>query len=139
MSAHWGPNWGYTPQGAHIPFGRRLIESGADIVFGHSCHVFQGIEFYRGGAIIYGAGNFIDDYAVDESERNDESFIFVADVNKKVRSIRLYPTIIEKFSARLPGSPRTELIAAKMKNLSADLGGRGEWDDKKGLLTIFPR
>lgn len=44
VSVHWGPNWGYRPAPQHIPFAHSLIEAGADIVFGHSAHVFQGIE-----------------------------------------------------------------------------------------------
>ncbi len=136
VSAHWGPNWGYSPQASHIPFARRLIESGAQIVFGHSCHVFQGIEFYLGGAIIYGAGDFIDDYAVDEEERNDESFIFVAEADRKLRSLRLYPTVIEAFSARMAESPRAELIAAKMKNLCPEFGTMAKWDENEGCLIV---
>lgn len=138
ISAHWGPNRGYAPRASHIPFGRRLIESGADIVFGHSCHVFQGIEFYRGGAIIYGAGDFVDDYAVDEIERNDESFIFMADIERKVRSMRLFPTVIEDFSANLAPYPRAELIAAKMKSLCADFGSVAKWEESEGYLRVLP-
>lgn len=41
VAAHWGLNWGYAPQPAHIPFAHRMIERGADIIFGHSGHVFQ--------------------------------------------------------------------------------------------------
>jgi poly-gamma-glutamate capsule biosynthesis protein CapA/YwtB (metallophosphatase superfamily) len=70
VSAHWGPNWGYRPRSNHIPFGHRLIDEGADIVFGHSCHVFQGIEIYKDRPILHSTGDFIDDYSVDEIERN---------------------------------------------------------------------
>ena len=48
VSAHWGPNWGYEPLAAHVRFGRALVEAGADIIFGHSGHVFRGVELYRG-------------------------------------------------------------------------------------------
>lgn len=139
VSAHWGPNWGYRPRQNHRPFGRKLIESGAHVVFGHSCHVFQGIEFQNGGALIYSSGNFIDDYAIDETERNDESFIFTADFDERVRSIHLRPTIIDEFSAHLAGYPRAELIAAKMKNLCNEMGSRAEWDEETESLTAYPR
>ncbi len=139
VSAHWGPNWGYRPRPGHRAFGIRLIESGADVVFGHSCHVFQGVEFYGGGALIYSAGNFIDDYAVDEVERNDESFIFTADFEERVRSIGLRPTVIDEFSAHVAGSPRAELIAAKMRNLSEEMGSRAEWDEESRVLRVSPR
>ena len=48
------------------------------------------IEFYRGRPIIYCAGNFIDDYAVDEIERNDQSFIFVLEIqNGLIEGLKL--------------------------------------------------
>jgi poly-gamma-glutamate synthesis protein (capsule biosynthesis protein) len=138
VSAHWGPNWGYEPVQGHVPFAHRLINSGAHIVFGHSCHVFQGVEFYRGGVIIYSAGDFIDDYAVDEVEKNDESFLFLASVNKGVRSLTLCPTVIEGFHADMAEMPRAGLIAAKMKSLSAGFGTRSEWDSEKRRLKLYP-
>src|SRR5205807_8814217 len=77
VSAHWGPNWGYTPPAEHIPFAHALIDEGTDVIFGHSGHVIRGIEIYKDKPIMYCTGDFIDDYAVDESERNDRSFIFI--------------------------------------------------------------
>ncbi|MBW7956496.1 MAG: CapA family protein [Deltaproteobacteria bacterium] len=139
VSAHWGPNWGYRPRPNHRPFGRKLLEIGAHLVFGHSCHVFQGIEFHHGGALIYSSGNFIDDYAVDEAERNDESFIFTTDFDGRVRSIELRPTVIDEFSAHMAASPRAELIAAKMKNLCGEMGSVAEWDEEMGALKVVPR
>lgn len=138
VSAHWGPNWGYEPQPEHIPFGRRLVERGANIVFGHSCHVFHGVEFYKGGAIIYSAGDFIDDYAVDEAEPNDESFLFMASMDGAARSFTLYPTVIRHYQVGRAVFPRAGLIAAKMKSLSAAFGTRSAWDDEKEVLKLFP-
>lgn len=138
VSAHWGPNWGYRPEARHIPFGRRLIESGARIVFGHSCHVFQGIEFHGGGVIIYSAGDFVDDYAIGEEERNDESFVFELDATGAGVSARLYPTVIDGFQARRAPFPRAELIAARMRALSGEFGTIASWDEGEGCLYLRP-
>ncbi|MDN3511600.1 MAG: CapA family protein [Candidatus Jettenia sp.] len=120
ISAHWGPNWGNRPQPHHISFGHTLIDAGADIVFGHSCHVFQGIEIYLGKPIIYSAGDFIDDYAVDEIERNDESFIFTVEVrDSQIYMLRLYPTIIYDFQATLAKQIDAKRILLKMQRLCA--------------------
>src|SRR5262245_9874323 len=43
VSAHWGGNWGRLPEPRHLPLARALVESGADVVFGHSAHVLRGI------------------------------------------------------------------------------------------------
>ncbi len=81
VSAHWGPNWGYEPLKEHIFYAHKFIDAGADLIFGHSPHIFRGIEIYKKKFILYSTGDFIDDYAVDEIERNDESFIFVWNLN----------------------------------------------------------
>jgi poly-gamma-glutamate capsule biosynthesis protein CapA/YwtB (metallophosphatase superfamily) len=63
VSVHWGPNWAWRPAPAIRALGRALVELGADVVFGHSSHHIQDIEVYHGKPIIYGAGDFVDDYA----------------------------------------------------------------------------
>lgn len=137
VSAHWGPNWGYRPQPPHIPFAHALIEAGADIIFGHSCHVFQGIEIYQGKPILYSCGDFIDDYAVDPVERNDQSFIFSVEIdNNKVQSLKLYPTVIRDFQARLADQQETAAIVAKMQKLCGEMGTESFWDKDYGCLRL---
>jgi poly-gamma-glutamate capsule biosynthesis protein CapA/YwtB (metallophosphatase superfamily) len=122
ISAHWGPNWGYKPPREHISFAHALIDAGADLIFGHSGHVFRGIEIYKKHPIIYCAGDFIDDYAVDEVERNDESFIFLLEKTQHNLRLYLYPTLIDRFQATLAVSPQKEAILNKMQKLCHDLG-----------------
>lgn len=137
VSLHWGSNWGYVPESEHQEFAHALIDSGADIVFGHSAHVFRGIEIYKQKCIIYSAGDFVDDYAVDEVERNDESFVFVVEAEKnRVKEITLYPTIIEDFQARRAPAPKDKTIALKMEALCSKLGTSAEWDEKNRVLKV---
>jgi poly-gamma-glutamate synthesis protein (capsule biosynthesis protein) len=137
VSAHWGPNWGYEPPKEQIRFAHHLIDSGADVIFGHSGHVFRGIEVYRGRPIIYCAGNFIDDYAVDEVERNDESFVFAVGLDRDAqpRHISLYPTIITDCQARMAGR-RAIAIAEKMQELCAALGTGATWNRSQQRVEI---
>lgn len=137
VSAHWGPNWGYKPQPEHIPFAKQLIDSGADIIFGHSCHVFQGIEIYNGKTILYSTGDFIDDYAVDEIERNDQSFIFIVEMkNSKIEAIKLYPTVIRNMQGRLAQGDEKVEIVAKMRDLCSEFDTKSRWSEKEGFLEI---
>jgi poly-gamma-glutamate synthesis protein (capsule biosynthesis protein) len=140
VSAHWGPNWGYRPQAAHVPFAHALVEAGADVIFGHSCHVCQGIELYRGRPILYSTGNFIDDYAVDEIERNDRSFVFCLEIEKKaIGALRLYPTVIRRFRARRAEHPESDVMALKMQELCAELKTTTIWQpDEKCLCIDIP-
>lgn len=137
VSAHWGPNWGYRPVPDHISFGHALVESGADIVFGHSCHLFQGIELYKGRPILFSTGDFVDDYAVDEIERNDESFLFVVETRGSALSrLRLHPSVISDMQARLAPSGRAEKIAAKMQTLCAGFKTDAQWLGEERCLEI---
>ncbi|MBI4331731.1 MAG: CapA family protein [Chloroflexi bacterium] len=38
--------------------GRRAIDAGADVIFGHHAHIIKGIEIYKGKVIFYSLGNF---------------------------------------------------------------------------------
>ncbi|KAL1967972.1 hypothetical protein VTN77DRAFT_2389 [Rasamsonia byssochlamydoides] len=73
FSVHWGPNYSWTPLSEIQSLAHFLIdECDVDIVHGHSSHHVQGVERPRPGKlIIYGCGDFVDDYAVSERFRND--------------------------------------------------------------------
>lgn len=137
VSAHWGGNWGFDVPGEHRAFARALIDAGADAVYGHSSHVARGVEVYRGRPIIYSAGDFIDDYAVDQFARNDQSFVFLLETgNAAPDELRLYPTVIIDFQARRArGSART--IAQRMQILCHELGTAATWVEYEGCLSIL--
>ena len=62
-SIHWGGNWGYQIAREHRALAHRMVdEAGVDVVHGHSSHHPKGIEVYRGKLILYGCGDFINDY-----------------------------------------------------------------------------
>ena len=63
LSIHWGGNWGYEIPRQHQAFAHDLVDLAAvDVVHGHSSHHPKGIEVYRGKPILYGCGDFINDY-----------------------------------------------------------------------------
>ncbi len=137
VSAHWGPNWGDAPPAGHRPFARALLDAGADVVFGHSGHVVRGVEVYRGRPILYCTGDFVDDYAVDEVERNDRSFIFVLETDgARPRRLRLVPTLIASYQARLAPLAEARPIARRMQELCAELGTAARWVDGERHLLI---
>lgn len=139
VSAHWGGNWGVDVPRSHKVFARALVDAGADVVFGHSPHIVRGVEVYRDRPILYSAGDFVDDYAVDPVERNDRSFMFVLRTEDGVPTeLRLYPTEIAGFHARLAGRHAAE-IAEDMAQRCAALGTSAAWDDDEGCLLIRMR
>jgi poly-gamma-glutamate synthesis protein (capsule biosynthesis protein) len=135
VSVHWGSNWGYAPPPEHRLFAHALIDRGADIIFGHSSHVARGIEMYQNRPIIYGAGDFIDDYAVDEVERNDQSFLFIIEMNATTLSrLLLYPTVIRHFQARRARNSECLAIVTHMQRLCMQLNTTMTWNEKEERL-----
>src|SRR3990172_4508531 len=61
-SIHWGTNWGYEGPSSFVHFAHRLVDAGFDVIHGHSSHHVRPIEVYRDRLILYGCGDFIDDY-----------------------------------------------------------------------------
>jgi poly-gamma-glutamate synthesis protein (capsule biosynthesis protein) len=138
VAAHWGPNWGRRPQPGHVPFAHALVEAGADIIFGHSCHVFQGIEFYRGAVILYSCGDFVDDYRIHEIERNDQSFIFMVEIEGgQIVRLKLYPTVISRYQVRLARDADAEGIARKMQTPCQAFGTAAVWREDQHCLEVF--
>jgi poly-gamma-glutamate synthesis protein (capsule biosynthesis protein) len=137
VSAHWGPNWGYSPPREHIPFAHALIEAGADIIFGHSGHIVRGIEIYKGKPILYCTGDFVDDYAVDPGERNDLGFIFVVEIDgRNILRLLLYPTFIKYCQVVRAKDAERKQIVAKMQNLCAELQTVTSWNEQEECLEV---
>jgi poly-gamma-glutamate capsule biosynthesis protein CapA/YwtB (metallophosphatase superfamily) len=68
---HWGPNMTVRPAPAQRACAAEFLRAGADLVAGHSAHVFHGIERRPDGVVLYDLGGAVDDYAVDPELRND--------------------------------------------------------------------
>jgi poly-gamma-glutamate synthesis protein (capsule biosynthesis protein) len=62
VSLHWGSNWGYGVEQEQVRFAHRLIDGGADLIYGHSSHHPRPLEVYRGRLILHGCGDAINDY-----------------------------------------------------------------------------
>lgn len=79
-SLHWESNERTQPPTAHQAVARKLADWGVDLVAGHSAHCFRGVEILDHGdsptVVCYDMGEFVDDYAVDPTHRNDRGFLF---------------------------------------------------------------
>jgi len=81
FSFHWGPNYQWFPDADIRRLARLLIDFGVDLIHGHSSHHIQGIEIYKGKPIFYGMGDFVDDYAIDQTYRNGNFSIMTIDLS----------------------------------------------------------
>jgi poly-gamma-glutamate capsule biosynthesis protein CapA/YwtB (metallophosphatase superfamily) len=122
FSNHWGPNMVRRPKAVFRRFARAVVDRGADVYYGHSAHVFQGVEVYRGKPILYDTGDFIDDYAVDPDLRNDRSFLFCISMEDgDLRRLELFPVVLPYARVELAGGEEREAIFALMQDLSAGM------------------
>jgi poly-gamma-glutamate capsule biosynthesis protein CapA/YwtB (metallophosphatase superfamily) len=123
FSNHWGPNMVQRPNEIFRRFARAVIDRGVDIYYGHSAHVFQGVEIYRGKPILYDTGDFIDDYAVNPELRNDWSFLFWVSVEGgRFERLDLTPVKLSYARVDLATSGEREAILERMEHLSAEMG-----------------
>lgn len=130
LTMHWGPNMRQTPRPNYIHFAKAMIEWGVDIFHGHSSHVFQGVQDYKGKLIIFDAGDFVDDYAVDPYLHNDRAFLFVVDVDKDgPKRLHMYPTVIDDCQVNLAQGEHFAAAVNTMIRLSSDLGSSLERQD----------
>ena len=122
VTCQWGPNMRQQPSQEFIHYAHAIIDSGADIIHGHSAHIFQGIELYKNKIILYDTGDFIDDYAVDPALRNDQSFYFEITVSRKgPERVKLTPVIISNMQVnRATGNEKKEIML-KMQQLSKEM------------------
>ena len=123
FSDHWGPNMMERPRGLFRRFAHAVVDRGADVYYGHSAHVFQGVEVYRGKPILYDTGDFIDDYAVDARLRNDRSFVFRVSVEGGAfRRLELIPVVLSFARTELAAGEEAKGILRRMEYLSAEMG-----------------
>jgi poly-gamma-glutamate synthesis protein (capsule biosynthesis protein) len=84
-SIHWGGNWGYDIPRSQVEFAHGLVdEAGVDIVHGHSSHHAKAIEVHDGKPILYGCGDFLNDYEGIrgyEEFRDDLGIMYFADID----------------------------------------------------------
>jgi poly-gamma-glutamate capsule biosynthesis protein CapA/YwtB (metallophosphatase superfamily) len=108
VSVHWGPNWGYDIPEAQRSFAHMLIDrAGVSIVHGHSSHHPKAIEVYRDHLILYGCGDFLNDYegiSGYEKYRDDLVLMYFADMDSAgiLTALEIVPLQIRKFQLVYP-------------------------------------
>lgn len=123
VSMHWGPNMVWHPAQPLRELAHAAIEMGWKIVYGHSAHVFQGIEIYRGCPILYASGDLVDDYYVDPEFKNDHQLLFELELDgTALRALQLHPLFIENCQVRPANAAQARYIGARMQALCAALG-----------------
>ena len=134
VSVHWGPNWGYAVPAEQRSFAHALLDNGAvDVVHGHSSHHAKGIEVYKGRPIIYGCGDFVNDYegiAGYEDYRGDLSLAYFPafDASGELWELRILPMRMIRLSLHDASRADAEWLQAVLTREGKKLGTSVELD-----------
>lgn len=143
VSIHWGSNWGYQVPPAQVRFAHRLIDAGVHIVHGHSSHHPRPIERYRTGLVIYGCGDFIDDYegiAGHERYRDDLRLLYFPTVRAEtgaVTEVRMEVAQARRMRLRPASSQDIAWTHGVLARISLPFRTRIELD-ARGTLSARP-
>ena len=144
-SIHWGGNWGYEVPGRQREIAHGLVEqAGVDIVHGHSSHHPRPIEVHRDKLILYGCGDFINDYegiAGYDEYRGDLTIAYLAVVALRdgaLRRLEMLPFRIRRLRLERASQSEARWLAATMNQESAGFGTRIELDDSPPRSPTMP-
>jgi poly-gamma-glutamate capsule biosynthesis protein CapA/YwtB (metallophosphatase superfamily) len=143
VSIHWGPNWGFDVDHDEASFARRLIDGGVDLIHGHSSHHPRPVEVYRGKLVLYGCGDFIDDYegiGGYEEFRDDLRLLCLAWVVQDtgaLDALRMVPMQASKMRLRHASAADGEWLHTVVEAISSRFGTKvGRLPD--GALVVRP-
>lgn len=147
VSLHWGGNWGYEIARAHRDFAHRLIDSGAvDLVHGHSSHHPIGIEVRAGKLILYGCGDFLNDYEGIDGDAAREpfgpglGFMYFASLHGDgtLAALELVPTEIRRMQVRRADARGAAWLAGMLRREGRALGTDVVAGGEGSLRLVWP-
>lgn len=128
VSIHWGGNWGYDVPTEQRTFARRLIDFGAaDVVFGHSSHHPKGMEVHEGRLILFGAGDFLNDYegiGGRAEYRGELTLMYFPRLapDGSLEALEMTPMRIRDFRLQRPDAEERAWLAQRLDRESRKLG-----------------
>jgi poly-gamma-glutamate capsule biosynthesis protein CapA/YwtB (metallophosphatase superfamily) len=131
LSIHWGPNWGFEIPVEHRRFAHELIDNaGVSIVHGHSSHHPIAMEVYRNRLILYGCGDFLNDYegiSGYEEFLDDLTLMYFASVDLtsgNLTELDMMPLQMRRFQLVYASSEDTDLLLEMLDQESRKFGTR---------------
>ena len=136
VSVHWGSNWGYDVPREQVRFAHRLIDSGVDVVHGHSSHHPRPVEVYRDRLVLYGCGDLINDYegiGGEERFRGDLRLLYVARLDPAggLDELRMVPLQSRQMRLQLATDEDARWLHRVLRKASRGFGSRVDLDARR--------
>ncbi|MEE8118117.1 MAG: CapA family protein [Gammaproteobacteria bacterium] len=141
VSIHWGSNWGYWVPREQTEFAHKLIdEARVDIIHGHSSHHVKGIEVYKEKLVIYGSGDFLNDYegiGGYESFRGDLALMYFVSIDAetgKLVHLQLTPMQIKRLKVNRASEAGALWLRDTLNREGEKFGTRVEMSQDNSLV-----
>ncbi|UFS69520.1 CapA family protein [Geomonas sp. RF6] len=141
VSVHWGANWDFGITESERRFAQGLVEeAGVDVVYGHSSHHVKGIEVHRGKLILYGCGDFLNDYEGIrgyEEFRGDLGLMYFVTLSPRdgmLQRVELVPTRLKRLRVNLAEGEDAQWLAATLNREGKWLGTSVDMSAERSLL-----
>ena len=137
VAVHWQANWVPEVEPFYRATARQWVAAGARVVWGHSPHHFQGVEWIGDSVVLYATGDLVDDYRLKPAFRNDRQLLFQVILGDQgVERVCAYPLELSLGCTRAAAAEARHWIARRFEQMCGDLGSRVEQDD--GWLRVLP-
>lgn len=141
-SVHWGSNWGYEVPRRCTEFAHGLIdEAGVDVIHGHSSHHPKAIEVYKRRPILYGCGDFLNDYegiGGHEAFRGDLALMYFVTSDPstgELERLRMTALRIKRFTLTRASTQDTRWLTGVLDREGRKFG-TGVRIDRENRLTL---
>lgn len=129
VSVHWGANWGHEIPDGQRRFARALIDkANVSVIYGHSSHHAKAIQVYRNRLILYGCGDFLNDYegiSGYEEFRDDLPLMYFADIDPvsgELVALEIVPLQIRQFRLARPSREDSDWVRQTLDRESQKFG-----------------
>ena len=140
VSIHWGENWGYEIPDDQTSFAHTLVERApVSVIHGHSSHHAKAIEIYRNRLILYGCGDFLNDYegiGGYEEFRDDLALMYFADIDltsADLVALEMMPLQIRRFQLVASSQADTDWLRGMLDRQTRAFGARVELTPSRRL------
>ena len=131
LAVHWGSNWGYDIDPGHVAFAHALVDAGAvDLVCGHSSHHVRPFEVYRNKLILYGCGDFLNDYegiSGHERYRGDLTLMYFPKLDAAsgdLQALEMVPLKLRRLRLETAAEPDVVTLRRLLNETGEDFGTR---------------
>jgi hypothetical protein len=119
---HWGPNMTTEPVEWQRDAAAAMQEAGADLVAGHSAHLFHGVGWGARGPLLFDLGDALDDYRVDPRLRNDLGLMAIWRPGDPEAELELVGLALDHCHTRIAEAEDADWIAGRLRRASGELG-----------------